>query len=95
MLPDGLLAVHITNTYLDLRPVMASAAQHLGKVALLLELSAGHGDPFCRRSSWVVFVSPAQAAALPAAMQGAKVLVPTPGFRPWTDTFSNLFDILI
>ncbi|OSZ74520.1 fused MFS/spermidine synthase [Hydrogenophaga sp. IBVHS1] len=95
MLPDGLLAVHITNTYLDLRPVMASAAQHLGKVAVLLELSAGHGDPFCRRSSWVVFVSPAQAAALPAAMQGAKVLVPTPGFRPWTDTFSNLFDILI
>ncbi len=95
MKPDGLLAVHITNTYLDLRPVMASAAQHLGKVALLLELSAGHGDPFCRRSSWVVFVNPAQAAALPAVLQGAKVLTPTPGFRPWTDTFSNLFDILI
>lgn len=95
MRPGGLLAVHITNTYLDLRPVMASAAQHLGKVAVLLELSAGHGDPFCRRSSWVVFVSPAQAAALPGPLQGAKVLQPKPGFRPWTDTFSNLFDILI
>jgi hypothetical protein len=95
MRPDGLLAVHITNTYLDLRPVMASAAQHVGKVPLLLELPAGLGDPFCRRSSWVVFVSPAQAAALPPALQGAKVLEPRPGFRPWTDTFSNLFDILI
>jgi hypothetical protein len=95
MAPDGLLAVHITNTYLDLRPVMAAAAQHLGKVALLLELDAGHGDPFCRRSSWVVFVSPARAAALPPALQGATVLQPKPGFRPWTDTFSNLFDILI
>ncbi|WP_439517572.1 spermidine synthase [Hydrogenophaga sp.] len=95
MKPDGLLAVHITNTYLDLRPVMASAAQRLGKVALLLELAPGHGDPFCRRSSWVVFVNPAQATALPAALQGARVLEPTPAFRPWTDTFSNLFDILI
>jgi hypothetical protein len=93
--PDGLLAVHITNTYLDLRPVMASAAQHVGKRALLLELRRGHGDPFCRRSKWVVFVTPAQAAALPAALQGAEVLQPRPGFRPWTDTFSNLFDILV
>jgi len=93
--PDGLLAVHITNTYLDLRPVMASAAQHMGKVALLLELPSGHGDPFCRRSSWVVFVNPAQAANLPPVLQGAQVLLPRPGFRPWTDTFSNLFDILI
>lgn len=95
MKPDGLLAVHITNTYLDLRPVMASAAQHMGKVALLLELPSGHGDPFCRRSSWVVFVNPAQAANLPPGLQGAQVLQPRPGFRPWTDTFSNLFDILI
>ncbi len=95
MRPDGLLAVHITNTYLDLRPVMAAAAHHLGKVALLLELSAGHGDPFCRRSSWVVFVTPARAAALPPALRGATVLQLKPGFRPWTDTFSNLFDILI
>jgi len=93
--PDGLLAVHITNTYLDLRPVMASAAQHLGKVALLLTLPPGHGDPFCRRSLWVVFVNPAQAANLPPGLQGAQVLAPRPGFRPWTDTFSNLLDILI
>jgi len=91
---DGLLAVHITNTYLDLRPVMAAAAQHLGKVALVLELGRGHGDPFCRRSLWAVFVSPEQARALPAMLQGAEVLQPRAGFRPWTDTFSNLFDIL-
>jgi hypothetical protein len=92
--PGGLLAVHITNTYLDLRPVMAAAAHHLGRVALLVELASGHGDPFCRRSSWVVFVSPEQARSLPPSLQEAEVLQPTPGFRPWTDTFSNLFDIL-
>ena len=36
--PEGWLAVHVTNTYLDLRPVMAAAAAHLGRVAVLLEL---------------------------------------------------------
>jgi hypothetical protein len=29
--PDGILAVHITNRYLDLRPVVAAAAEHFGK----------------------------------------------------------------
>jgi hypothetical protein len=69
-----LLAVHITNTYLDLRPVMAAAAQHLGRVALLVELKRGHGDPLCRHSSWVVFVSPEQASALPTPLQDAEVV---------------------
>lgn len=92
--PEGWLAVHVTNTYLDLRPVMAAAAAHLGRVALLLELPRGHNDPYCRRSSWVVFITPAQAAALPAPLQGGEVLSERAGFRPWTDTFSNLFDIL-
>jgi SAM-dependent methyltransferase len=92
--PGGWLAVHITNRYLDLRPVMAAAASHLGRVALLLELPSGHGDPYCRRSSWVLFVTPAQAAALPPALQGGEVLAARAGFRPWTDTFSNLFEIL-
>jgi hypothetical protein len=92
--PDGLLAAHITNTHLDLRPVMAAAAQHLGKEALLMELKRGHSDPLCRPSTWVLFVSPEQASDLRTRLQDAEVLQPRPGFRPWTDTFSNLFDIL-
>jgi hypothetical protein len=42
----------------------------------------------------VLFVSPAQASDLRTKLQDAEVLQPRPGFRPWTDTFSNLFDIL-
>ena len=33
--PDGILAVHITNRYLDLKPVMAAAASHFGRTTLL------------------------------------------------------------
>lgn len=92
--PDGLLAVHITNRYLDMRPVMASAAQHFGKVALIYTFEPDEEDLYCRHSSWVLLMSPERAAALPATLQDGEKLVPPAGFRPWTDSFSNLLGIL-
>lgn len=92
--PEGLLAVHITNHYLDLRPVMAAAARHFGRVALLYTLEPDEQDAYCRSSDWVLFMTPAHAASLPLGLQGGEQLVPSPGFRPWTDSFSNLLGIL-
>jgi two-component system invasion response regulator UvrY len=51
---DGVLAVHITNRYLDLRPVIAAAAEQLGISALIFDLDPAAGDRFCRHSVWVV-----------------------------------------
>ena len=92
--PEGLLAVHITNRYLDLKPVMAAAAQQYGKTALIYELKPDDSDLYCRSSIWVLMISPERAAALPASLQGGELLKPRPGFAPWTDSFSNLFTIL-
>lgn len=80
--PEGLLAIHITNHYLDLRPVMAAAAQHFGKAALLYELEPEDSDAYCHRSIWVLFMRPENAASLPAGLQGGERLVPRPGFTP-------------
>lgn len=92
--PEGLLAVHITNRYLDLRPVMAAAAQNFGKTALLYELDPGDNDAYCRHSVWVLLMSPERASNLPAGLRGGEQLVPRPNFSPWTDSFSNLLGIL-
>ncbi|GAB3191225.1 spermidine synthase [Hydrogenophaga aquatica] len=92
--PQGLLAVHITNRYLDLKPVMASAAQALGRVAVAYDLSPPDEDLYCRRSTWVLLMTPQQAGALPPALADGTRLVGPPGFRPWTDSFSNLLSIL-
>jgi hypothetical protein len=92
--PEGLLAVHITNHYLDLRPVMAAVAQHFGQTALLYDLEPDDQDAYCRHSIWVLFMRPDRATSLPAALQGGEPLVPRPGFSPWTDSFSNLLGIL-
>ncbi len=93
--PDGLLALHITNKYLNMRPVVAAAAAELGWVARIFEVPAGLGDPMCRRSTWVVLMRPEQAAALsPALAEHGQVLAATPGFRLWTDSYYNLLGIL-
>lgn len=92
--PEGLLAIHITNHYLDLRPVMAAAAQHFGKTALLYKLQPEDNDAYCSHSIWVLFMRPERASSLPASLQDGERLAPRPGFKPWTDSFSNLLGIL-
>lgn len=92
--PEGLLAVHITNHYLDLRPVMAAAARHFGRVALLYPLEPDGQDAYCLSSDWVLFMAPGRAERLPAGLEGGEPLAPRPGFRPWTDSFSNLLGVL-
>lgn len=76
--PEGIIAVHVTNKYLDLAPVVGAQARALGKEATVVENRA---DPprEIRQASWVL-VRPG-ASAIPAT-------------RPWTDDYSNLFRAL-
>lgn len=91
---DGLLAIHITNRYLDLRPVVAAAAHQLGTTAIIVDLTRDADDRFCRHSVWVLMMRPERVASLPEDLKKAEVLVPRPGFTAWTDAFSNLLKIL-
>ncbi len=84
----GLLAVHISNRYVDLEPMLSSLARHAGLVASVRE-DRIKGDPLRVGSTWVVISR--HASDLPAA----------PGWRPvhesqvraWTDDYSNIFDV--
>ena len=92
--PDGVLAMHITNRYLDLQPVVAAVAQQYGKTARVYDIDPPDDDLYCRHSTWVLLMSPERAAALPASLKDGVPLQARPGFAPWTDSFSNLFTIL-
>src|ERR1035441_6230689 len=63
--PGGILAVNITNTYLDLRPVVERAAAAFGKVALVYDFTPEADDFLCFWSSWTLIMDPATAAAHP------------------------------
>ncbi|MBL0158519.1 MAG: fused MFS/spermidine synthase [Bryobacterales bacterium] len=92
--PGGILAVHITNSHLDLDPVIAAAAAHYGLTALLYRYKPPKDDLVCRRSNWALLMTREAAAHLPPALAGGEAMLPKPGFRPWTDDYSNLFQIL-
>jgi spermidine synthase len=92
--PDGVLALNITNRYVDLRPVLAAAAKSLKRVALLIEHNPDSEKSACLQSIWVFLVTPQIARSLPAEFQDAVVLKSESKSSLWTDDFSNLLGVL-
>jgi hypothetical protein len=88
---DGVLAVHVTNHYLDLKTVVRGLARDAGRQVVEIE----NEDDYLRginSSSWMLVTGNASlvAAASPFATPrspDAKVLV-------WTDAFSSLLQVL-
>lgn len=91
--PSGLLCVHVTNTYLDLRPVVFSAARSLGLKAVWFH-STGDGR-ISTDSNWILLSradnSPQSYTAGHAVADQASY--PTT-IHPWTDDYSNLLRIV-
>jgi hypothetical protein len=92
--PDGILALHISNRYLDLAPVCAAGAAYFHKEARTVS-DDGEGGSYLSSSTWVLVTSHPQWFDA-SAFSGADI-TPTPlkaGFRPWTDDYSNIVQIL-
>jgi hypothetical protein len=92
--PDGILALHVSNRYLDLVPVCARGAQEFDKQAMVVS-DEGEDEDYLSSSTWVLLTSqPAwfHGEAFKAAdMSPAKA---STKFRTWTDDYSNIFQIL-
>src|SRR6185369_2294487 len=54
--PAGILALHISNRYLDLEPVCEGSAQALGKLAMVVD-DDGEEAPYFSSSTWVLLTS--------------------------------------
>lgn len=91
--PGGLLAVHISNRYLDLRPVLAAEAAAGGWRAVLVEDSAEEADEGVYGSDWVLLTQGTGPWG-PRVGEAAKPLPSQGQVRRWTDDFSNLYRIL-
>lgn len=90
--PGGVLAVHITNRFLDLRPVIKTAAKHFGKDVRLVESPSDH-KKLVLRSRWALI------SGDPAFFNNPQLGSATPiadpiRFQSWTDDYSSIFSIL-
>jgi spermidine synthase len=90
---DGVLAVHITNRYLDLRPVIKTAADHLGRPARIVDFEGDQAHGIFR-SRWAI-IAQDDTFFCHAGFEDAKLLADKPGFRPWQDDYSSLFAVLM
>jgi hypothetical protein len=92
--PTGILAVHVSNRYLDLVPVVSRNARDFGKAAMDVDDEDEEADYFSN-SDWVLVTADGaifrDAAFKSSSVQPARVRA---NLRPWTDDYSNLFQIL-
>jgi hypothetical protein len=91
--PNGILAVNITNSYLDLIPVVWKLADHDGLSRVLIE-DPGHS--FMEYPSiWVLLTrNPAILDIPPIISHATPMSTYVSRVDLWTDDFSNLFQIL-
>jgi spermidine synthase len=90
--PDGILAVHISNRYLDLEPVVEGESRALNKVARVVDTDdVTEEDVFA--ATWVLVTSP-QTGFAPLVEDASNAAKATRKVRTWTDDYSNLFQIL-
>ncbi|HET7839966.1 MAG TPA: hypothetical protein VFM21_00080, partial [Terriglobia bacterium] len=91
--PEGVLAVHISNNYLNLEPVVEHAAAWFGKQ--VIDVTNPNDDSMgVFRSNWILIASQPESLAAPEMRRASVPLARSPSFRLWTDDYSNLLRIL-
>jgi hypothetical protein len=90
--PSGVLAVHVSNKHLDLKPVVQMGADSLQKDARVVDTEDGENDVF--GATWVLVTSNRSFFDEPLLRGAAKLIVSARHVRLWTDDYSNLFTIL-
>jgi len=93
MKPDGIVAFHVSNRFLELVPVVARlAAENQAHAVVVFETG---GDDSRTQSDWVLVSRDARALqAKEIEEAGAEAAEDRESLRTWTDDYSNLVQIL-
>ena len=91
---DGVIAAHISNRHLDLRPILWLMAQEYDLSMIQIDRPASGGDNGFP-SSWVLLARDSSLLEIPAIKShSADFESYVTAIKPWTDDYSNLFQIL-
>jgi SAM-dependent methyltransferase len=93
MKPDGVIAFHVTNRFLDLAPVVGLLAKSHGLNVLRID-DDGDLNPYANRSDWILLSAGRTVLDAPELAKAATPIQPRPGLRLWTDDFNNLVQVL-
>jgi hypothetical protein len=91
--PDGILAVHTSNTYLNLAPVVKLLAEDADYATRLIA-SQEDAARLISSADWVLVTRNQDFLNKPETFAGSEIIKVPPDVRLWTDDFNNLFEIL-
>jgi len=92
--PDGVLAINISNRYLDLEPIIAQAAKEMGMSGILVYDDAS-SESYYVSNTWVLLTKSPAIFTDPVFQDGSTTaLTPSKSLRVWTDDYSNIWQIL-
>lgn len=90
--PDGILAVHISNRYLDLDPVVRGLADALGMTVVRIDDS--ESNDMVWQSDWMLLARDESVLAAPEIQGAASEPPEAESLYPlWTDAYSNLLQV--
>jgi len=88
--PHGVLAIHVSNRYLDLVPIVWRIARNFELAAAVIDAD---GDRDSWHSTWVLLARDAATLQTPEIARAAATEIPRPA-PLWRDDYSNLFQAL-
>jgi hypothetical protein len=86
--PDGILAVHVSNRFLDLAPVIKALADKHGFHGVIVY------ETTPTVSDWILLSKDRKALEHPKIKEAAQALPSRAGMAPWTDDFHNIVQVL-
>lgn len=84
---DSILAVHISNRFLDLRPVVLELARHWGLTVAVIDVGSG---TYTYESTWVLLSRNPKVLAHPAIASAAEDVSEIARTNLWRDDYSSL-----
>ena len=95
--PDGIIAVHISNHYLDLQPVVLALARAAKYHVALIDVDESESEDewWVYGSTWMLLSRNEKSLQAPAIISASSpVSTNLPHLRLWTDDFASVFQIL-
>jgi spermidine synthase len=91
--PDGILAIHVTNQYLDLAPVVQQQADHAGLQAVLI-ISSSDPAQDIDRADWVLVSANTDFLLLPELDAARENFSTRKNLRLWDDDYNSLLPVV-
>ncbi len=92
---NAIIAVHISNHYLDLQPVVSNLARHFNYQMATIDYDENDEEWWLYGSTWILLSRDSNVIHSPAIQRAANTPRAAPHPLPlWTDDFTSLFQIL-